>query len=235
MKKILNRRNLLLFIFVSLVVSAIFTTVRIVMAPTIAPVGDDSIRVKSDYVLMLLQCIVGVLAMLLPSLITKRIQIEIPSHMIVVYAIFLYCAIYLGEVRSFYYRIPYWDTILHTFSGAMLGALGYSLVSLLNNTDKIPLNLSPLFVAIFGFCFALSLGVVWEVYEFVADIILGTNMQKFALESGELLVGQEALADTMKDLIVDGLGALVMSVIGYLSLKFKTNWIDSLLLKRKTA
>ena len=121
---------------------------------------------------------------------------------------------------------------MHTFSGAMLGALGFSFVTFLNDTDRVPLNLSPLFVVAFAFCFAVALGVFWEIYEFTADGILGTNMQKFALENGEKLVGRTALMDTMKDLIVDLLGALVMSVVGYISLKYKKGWVEKLLVKR---
>lgn len=182
----------------------------------LAPAGNDVPygRVKSDYVLMLVQCILGLFAMTLPGLLSHRFQIEIPSGMLVLYAIFLYGAIFLGEVRSFYYTVPHWDTILHTFSGGMLGALGFSFVTLLNKTDKIPLNLSPLFIAIFAFCFAVTLGVFWEIYEFTFDGVLGLNMQKFALESGEQLMGRAALQDTMKDLIVDCLGAFIMALVG---------------------
>ena len=151
--------------------------------------------------------------------------------MLILYTIFLYCAIYLGEVKSFYYNVPHWDTILHTFSGAMLGALGFSFVTLLNKTEEVPMNLSPLFVVIFSFCFAVTLGVVWEIYEFTFDGVLGLNMQKFALESGEALIGRAALVDTMKDLIVDALGAFIMSIIGYISLKYKKGWIEKLQVK----
>lgn len=79
--------------------------------------------------------------------------------MMFLYTIFLYCAIYLGEVKSFYYEVPHWDTILHTFSGAMLGALGFLFVTLLNKNEKVQMNLSPLFVVDFSFCFAVTLGV----------------------------------------------------------------------------
>jgi len=171
--------------------------------------------------------------MLLPTFISRKINISIPTNMFFVYAIFLYCAIYLGEVHSFYYRIPQWDTILHTFSGAMLAALGFSVICLLNKTEKIPVSLSPVFVAVFTFCFAVSLGVIWEIYEFTTDSILQTNMQKYALESGELLIGQAVLADTMKDLIVDCLGALVISIVGYISLKYEKGWHEKLQVKVK--
>ena len=124
-----------------------------------------------------------------------------------------------------------WDNILHTFSGAMIGALGFSIVTLLNKTEKVPMELSPLFVALFSFCFAVTLGVVWEFYEYTFDGLLGLNMQKFALENGTPLIGRAALADTMMDLVVDAVGAFIMSVIGYISLKYNKGWIERLQVK----
>lgn len=165
---------------------------------------------------MLIQCILGLVVMMIPTFIERKLSISIPNYMYVMYFIFLYCAIYLGEVRSFYYLIPYWDTILHAFSGAMLGALGFSLISILNNTKEIDLELSPFFISLFAFCFAVAAGAIWEIYEFSVDSLLTLNMQKYMLEDGTPLIGQEALADTMKDLIVDAISALVISTAGYI-------------------
>jgi len=231
MKKIFNAQGLLRFIFATFAVSIVYVTVRIILAPTVAPASEVPTRVKGDYVLMLLQCCLGLLAMLVPGMLINRLRLSIPTVMLVVYAVFLYCAIYLGEVRNFYFVVPHWDTILHIFSGAALGALGFSIVSILNKTESLHLSLSPIFVALFAFGFAVSLGVIWEIYEFAADIVLKTNMQKFALESGEQLVGQSALADTMKDLIVDTIGAFTVSVIGYMSLRYEKGWVEKFQLK----
>lgn len=219
------------FVFLTLIASLIFVIVAMIQAPTLESRSDPFQRVKGDYILMLSQCVLGIFAMLLPGFLRKRINLEIPSTMLVLYAVFLYAAIYLGEVRSFYYNVPHWDTILHTFSGAMLGALGFSFITLLNRTDKVPVNLSPAFVATFAFCFAMAMGVGWEIYEFAADVMMGTNMQKFGTEAGELFLGQAALADTMKDLIVDTVGAIVISVVGYVSLKNKKGWVEKLMLR----
>lgn len=216
-----------LFVLVTLVISLIYVSVMLIIAPL--EDNEPFERVKSDYVLMALQCVLGILAMFLPSLLRQGLQIEIPSFMMIAYCLFLYAAIYLGEVRSFYYNVPYWDAILHAFSGMMLGALGFSFVCRLNSEDAIQMNLSPLFICCFSLCFAVTLGVIWEIYEFTADNILGTNMQKYALESGEALIGQAALTDTMKDLIVDVIGALAMSVIGYISLKHEKGWVEKFL------
>ena len=231
-KKLFNTKILTIFVLFTFVISFVYVSVRIALAPTIAPSSEITIRVKSDYILMLLQSLLGIIAMLLPSIIRHKTKLYIPSFMLCVYAIFLYCAIYLGEVRNFYYSVPHWDTILHIFSGSALGALGFSIVNLLNKSETVTYSLSPGFVALFAFLFSLSLGVLWEIYEFSMDYFLHTNMQKYALESGELLAGQAAILDTMKDLIVDTLGAFVMSTIGYISLKDKRNWLEKFQIKR---
>lgn len=230
-KKLFSSKSLVIIVFTTFILSAIYVLIKIALSPVTAPDYDVCVHVKGYYVIMLVQCILGAFAMLLPGILKKHWHLYIPSKMVIVYAIFLYCAIYLGEVNSFYYRVPKWDTILHTFSGAMLGALGFSFITILNKADSVPMNLSPMFVALFTFCFAVSLGVIWEIYEFSVDAILNTNMQKYALENGVQLIGRAALTDTMKDLIVDIIGAFIMSVIGYSSLKYKRGWIEKLQLK----
>lgn len=229
MKKKINWQKLLsYFVLITLILTTIFLIFEINDAPTVADSTESFVRLKSDYALMLSQCILGIVAMLLPGMLENKFKIAIPSYMLILYTIFLYAAIYLGEVRSFYYNVPNWDNILHTFSGAMIGALGFSIVTLLNNTEEVPMNLSPLFVALFSFCFAVTLGVVWEFYEFTFDGLLGLNMQKFALEDGTQLIGRAALTDTMIDLFVDAVGALIISIIGYISLKYNKGWIEKL-------
>jgi len=210
-----------------------FILYKIFTAPISNDLHVEGLRVKTDYILMLLQCIVGIIAMILPKIISRKSKIEIPSNMYMAFIIFLYAAIFLGEVQSFYYDVPHWDTILHTFSGAMLGALGFSFINLLNNQEEFHLQLTPVFVAIFSLCFAVTLGVVWEIYEFTFDGLLKLNMQKFALENGTELIGRMALMDTMKDLIVDFVGAFIMAIIGYISLKYKKGWFENFLIRRK--
>ena len=220
-----------IFAYASLVLSLIFLTTRWYFSPSTASSDLIEVRTKSDYVLMISQCLLGIIAMRLPEMFERRWHLDFPSTMIFLYVLFLYCAIYLGEVRSFYYIVPNWDTILHTFSGGMIAVIGFSVISLLNNSDKIPINLSPIFVAVFAFCFALTMGVIWEIYEFAFDGFLGLNMQKFRLEDGVELVGRTALMDTMKDLIVDAIGAFITSSVGYFSLKYDKDWLDKMFIK----
>ena len=178
----------------------------------------------SDYFLMLLQCLLGLVTIHLPSILERRLRFELPSLLYGLYILFLYCAIFLGEVRSFYYLFPRWDSILHFFSSMMTGFFGLMVVTILNRDRHVSLSLSPFFVCLFAFCFSVTIGSLWEIYEFAGDGLFGLNMQKFITASGEVLVGHEALRDTMKDIIVDALGALLAGLIGYISIRTGRGW-----------
>ena len=203
----------------------------ITQAPAAVPEGSSGVRVKSDYILMLVECMLGIIVIHLPSMLERRFHFELPAALYLMYILFLYCAIFLGEVRDYYYRVPHWDTILHAMSSVMAGVFGFTVVAMLNRNQRIAISLSPFFVALFAFCFAVTLGSLWEIYEFTFDGLLGMNMQKFRTADGVVLAGHEALADTMKDIIVDTLGALFASIAGYLSLKAKHGWCTDIIEK----
>lgn len=168
--------------------------------------------------LMLVQCLLGAVVIHVPYFLKKHLKIEIPPLLLIMYIVFLYCAIFLGEVQGFYYRIPHWDSWLHGFSAVMAGFLGFILVDVINKSNRMGLSLSPVFIALFAFCFAVSIGVMWEIYEYSFDGILGLNMQKFMLEDGTPLIGRAALNDTMKDILIDCCGSLIASITGYIAL-----------------
>lgn len=217
----LNWKKLLGWIlFVSLLASIVFSIYNICTTPEtlIAAEGE---RLRSDYILMLTECVLGLIVMSIPSVLDRRPNIDIPDVMYILYFVFLYCAIILGEVRNFYFVFPHWDTFLHCLSAMMLAIFGFTLVVALNDSPKISLHLSPRFVCLFTFCFAVATGALWEIYEFSFDGLLGMNMQKFRLEDGTLLVGREALIDTMDDLITDVIGALIISATGFITQKKK--------------
>ena len=206
-------------VYITLLASIVFSIVKIITSSSV-PDGTDT-HIRSDYVLMLLQCILGIVVLGVPAFLEKRFSFEMPNIMAIAYFVFLYCAIYLGEVKQFYYLIPHWDDILHCFSAGMLGAFGFSLVDILNKSEKIKMNLNPYFVSLFAFCFALSIGALWEIYEFSGDALFGLNMQKYRLSDGSLLEGNMALADTMYDIIIDTIGAFTVSAAGLLGKKIE--------------
>jgi len=211
-------RILAIILFLSLLAGLIFSAVQLIQAP-VENNGDEAQRTKSDYTLMVVECIAGLLVMVLPSVLERRLSLHIPHLMYVLYDVFLYCAVFLGEVRDFYYRVPYWDSILHFFSGLMLGTLGFILVDFLNQSSKTKVTLSPAFVSIFAFCFALAVGSIWEIYEYTVDGIMGLNMQKYMLADKTIKLGRDALQDTMKDIIIDSAASLLAAMLGYLSIK----------------
>ena len=216
-KKLTPRTIIAFLLLLTLVMSVIYSLIRFIYAPSEIPEGAPYEKIKSDYLLMLTQCFLGLLVMSLPSIITHKLNLMVPNTMCILYYIFLYCAIFLGEIFSFYYLVPHWDLYLHAMSGAMLGALGFILVDWLNKDEHVKLSMSPVFVSIFAFSFALAVGALWEIYEFSFDSILGLNMQKFRNEDGTLLVGKSALNDTMEDLIIDAISAATVAVIGLLT------------------
>lgn len=213
-------------VYIGVIISFIIPIVFIVLKMTFGDIGESEsgYHSRADYILMLVECIVGLFAINLPSIIARKFRFELPVLLYTFFMVFLYCAIFLGEVQSFYYIIPHWDVILHAFSSIMTGFFGLMVVTVLNRDEHLVIHLSPFFVSLFAFCFAVTIGGLWEIYEFSFDGILGLNMQKFLLSDGTVLTGRAALTDTMKDIIVDTLGALLSSVIGYFSIRHNKMW-----------
>ena len=218
-RKQTGRERLGKLLFFTLILCSFYSLARIILPKPLSVIGREYAPGRSDYVLMFIQCLLGLVVFSLPSVVSRKWKFTIPNFIYIMYYLFLYCASVLGEVLNFYYLVPHWDTILHFFSGAMLGALGFILVSWLNDSETVNVTLSPAFIALFAFCFALSCGAVWEIYEFTFDGLLNLNMQKFITADGTVLTGHSALLDTMKDIIVDALAALMIAVIGYARLK----------------
>ena len=219
-----NRLGRILYFWVNLsfLVPIVYLILRLIFGGGSS--NEAGYHSDSDYLLMLMQCILGLVTIHLPSILERRLRFELPGLLYGFYIVFLYCAIFLGEVRSFYYLFPRWDSILHFFSSMMTGFFGLMVVTILNRDRHVSMNLSPLFVCLFAFCFSVTIGSLWEIYEFIGDGLFGLNMQKFMTAQGELLVGHNALRDTMKDIIVDVLGALLAFVIGMISIRRGTRW-----------
>ncbi|MBE5822282.1 MAG: hypothetical protein E7311_06850 [Clostridiales bacterium] len=150
-----------------------------------------------------------------PSILKRRFGVYLPIRLEITITVFLFAAQVLGEIHGFYDKISWWDTMLHTTTGIILGLVGFLFVYLLNENGDKNVNLSPVFVVIVAFCFAMTLGVFWEFFEYGSDRLFGYNMQKFRLP------GQDGLVDTMDDLIVDAVGSLVACIFGWIYMKKK--------------
>lgn len=194
----------------------------------------------------------GILTLILfmvPQFLDKKLSVTIPVGLETVILIFIFSAEILGEINAFYVKIPIWDSILHTTNGFLMAAIGFALIDLFNRSEKFSIKMSPYFVAFFAFCFSMTVGVLWEFFEFSMDQFFDLDMQKdwivTAINSVKLnptganvpihvdvqsvvINGEQwniggyldiGLIDTMKDLIVNFIGAVVFSIIGILYLK----------------
>ncbi|MAT51345.1 MAG: hypothetical protein CMK32_09215 [Porticoccaceae bacterium] len=158
---------------------------------------------------------------LFPVILHRQYSITITAEFQILTVVFVFAALFLGEIHSYYDRLWWWDIALHASSGLLLGLLGFLLVYVLNENERIGLSLQPRFVALFAFTFAVAIGTLWEIFEFSMDRNLGLTMQKpmFGDDSG--------LTDTMWDLIVDVIGALIISLLGlWYMVRKKRSFID---------
>lgn len=213
-----------------------------------------------------LLCLISLLLLLVPFFIQKNFKITLPNTLEIIILLFIFSAEILGEIQNFYGIFPFWDTMLHTINGFLAAAVGFSLINLLNkNSEKF--NLSPVYLCLVAFCFSMTIGVLWEFFEFASDKVLSIDMQKdrvvdkissveldpeknnnpivikdigytiiydnegkelAKISNGYLDIG---INDTMKDLIVNFIGAVVFSSLGYFYLisngknTFVTNFV----------
>lgn len=197
-------------------------------------------------------CLLTLILFMVPSFIEVNFRIDFPDALEIIILLFIFSAEILGEIRSYYITYPFWDTMLHTVNGFLAAAVGFCLVDLLNRNERFMLKLSPLFTAIVAFCFSMTIGVMWEFFEYGMDTFFGYDMQKdtiiYAINSvtfdptmqnivhrisdiesvvingkdlglgGYLDIG---LIDTMKDMFVNFIGAVIFSIIGYFYVKYK--------------
>ncbi len=235
LKKKKTERFIFRFVNFTMWSSVVIIGILIFLAPSeVTGSTPPNVHPKTYYTLMFVESILGILCMNLPRKVERTMNVVFPSKMLIPFVIFLYCSIFLGEVRSFYYNVPHWDTFLHFFSAGMLGSLAFSLISILNKSKRFVFDLTPGFIALFAFSFAVTCGAIWEIYEFTFDGLLGLNMQKFMTEDGIQFIGRNALMDTMQDIITDVVGAGIVSLFGYWSMhKHTTKWVEERQLRMK--
>lgn len=198
-------------------------------------------------------CLLTLVLMIMPSVLQVTLKVEFPSALEIIILLFIFAAEILGEIQSFYIHFPYWDTILHTLNGFLCAAIGFSLAELLNRDKRMKFDLSPLFLVIVAFSFSMTIGVMWEFFEYGMDCLAGLDMQKdtvihsinstyldptrqnlrvhiteieqLAVNGKELGIGgylDIGLIDTMNDLLVNFVGAVIFSVPGYFYVKHKS-------------
>lgn len=222
-------------------------------------------------------CVLTLILFTIPSIIDKKLNIKLPNALEVIILLFIFSAEILGEIQNFYGIFKFWDTMLHSINGFLCAAIGFSMIDILNRSPRFHLKMSPLFVALVAFCFSMTIGILWEFFEYGSDVFFKTDMQKDritssiasveinesrknipikinniekevisyyengelkqrVIERGHLDIG---LKDTMKDLFVNFIGAVVFSIIGLLYIKnrdeykFAENFIPTMKIKEE--
>lgn len=200
-------------------------------------------------------CLLTLVLLMMPALAERKLKIDLPDGLTIVVLLFIFAAEILGEIRAYYLRFPYWDTILHTINGFLCAAIGFALVDLFNRHKRFSMQLSPVYMAVVAFCFSMTIGVIWEFLEFSLDHLLLLDTQKDTVvnlistvelnpdglnkavvirditdvivvtaDGSQIPLGlggylDLGLIDTMEDLFVNLIGAVVFSVIGYFYVK----------------
>lgn len=200
-------------------------------------------------------CVLTLFLFTIPSFLERTIKIDVPDTLEAIILLFIFAAEILGEIQAYYIHFPYWDTMLHTLNGFLCAAIGFSLVDILNRSSRFTFSLSPAYLALVAFCFSMTVGVLWEFFEWGMDHFLLLDMQKDTIVHtiGSVMLDptggnaptviknitdvivvtadgtQHALGlggyldiginDTMKDLFVNFIGAVVFSFIGYFFVK----------------
>ena len=191
-------------------------------------------------------CILTIVLLYIPSWLQVKLRIELPPPLEITILCFIFAAEILGEVNAFYVNVPNWDTMLHTLNGFLAAAVGFSMVLLLTDDERLTFDLSHFFLALVAFCFSMTIGVLWEFFEFGMDFFFHTDMQKDTVINAvytvaldptrtnkvvaikgiqDVVINGESLGlggyldigiiDTMKDLFVNFIGAVVFSVAGF--------------------
>lgn len=171
----------------------------------------------------LIQYICFLLVLSFPRILRNKIRLEVPLEIHFTIFIFAFFALILGDAFNFYDIFPWWDTLLHFNSGIILSFIAIWIIKLIMNENSKYIYMNKLFTAIFLVCFSVTLGVIWEIIEYTGDELFNMNTQQYMKSTnGSLvssddvpLVGHEALGDTMKDLILDFVGASAVVAYSY--------------------
>lgn len=228
---------------------AVFTVYLVLRLMVLATLVSSVIRSEYESAFI---CLLVLVLFMLPFFIQQNFGIELPSTLEIIILLFIFAAEILGELECYFITFPYWDSMLHTTTGFLCAATGFALIDILNRNSRIKFELSPIYVALAAFCFSMTVGVLWEFFEFGMDRLFHMDMQKDTVVNSITSVmldptnknipvtidgitsvtvnGQElgfggyldiGLYDTMADLFVNFIGAVVFSTIGYFYIKHR--------------
>ena len=153
-------------------VFTVYLVLRLIVAATLV-----SSILRGEYESAFI-CLLVLVLFLLPFFIQQNFGIELPSALEIIILLFIFAAEILGELECYFITYPHWDTMLHTTTGFLCAATGFAMIDILNRNSRIKFALSPVYVALVAFCFSMTVGVLWEFFEFGMDRLFSMDMQK---------------------------------------------------------
>lgn len=166
-----------------------------------------------------------------PPTMERRLKLEIPDFLEGIFLVFILAALIGGEVADFFVKISWWDDMLHTASGVLVAVTSFSIINTAVKNPNNTLSLNPFFIALFVFCFSMTVAVVWEFFEFTVDSLSTTSNMMRTRDSitNVAFLGLHAITDTIHDLLLAAFSSLLISIIGYFDakhgLKFFRKWM----------
>lgn len=152
--------------------------------------------------------LVAMAVVLSPAAARSRAPLKLPVPLEMGLVAFAFGALFLGEVADFYERFHWWDMVLHASSGVLFSLVGVPLAYCLERTHGRA-ELTPRLAYLFAPMFAMSIGTLWEIFEFGLQQLSGLPIQVPQMSNWSGLV------DTMWDLILNALGAILVAAYGW--------------------
>lgn len=186
--------------FLALTVASIITLLVYLFAMN----GRDGVKILEV-------CVIPLIPLIIPAF-NKIFKITVPFSFNVAVIVFTFFAVNLASVLDFYGLIPHFDKLIHTAFG-IVGAFGVSVVLLYGNGEKLKHWCFFLMV----FLSVLGLAALWEIYEYFASMVTGSNMQGWLPDFnsvGNMTVKEffstyNPLWDTIWDIIVAAIGVMI--------------------------
>lgn len=200
--------------------------ISFVLIAELFTVGTIAVMLISRDTERLLLACVTVLLVLVPGVLERLFHCRI-STTVYLFGIIYATGAMMGHCWKFYYTIPGWDKLLHICGGVMFAIFGFYLFVRMNHGRADHLS-----AAVFALCFSMAVAVFWEFFEYGADVFFGMDMQNDTVVSGitSYFLGPETgvsgSINNIRNVVINGAS---LPVDGYLDIGLHDTMLDMLL------
>lgn len=147
---------------------------------------------------------IALLVTFLPAVLERNYELPLDPWL----GLWITAAVFLHSLGSagLYGHIQWWDHLTHAASASLVAGVGYTAARAIDlHSDEI--YMPNRFAFVYIFVVVLAFGVVWELFEYGLDVIS-------AVTDLEMFLAQHGLADTVRDLMFNSVGALLVALFG---------------------